>query len=82
MTTVSERTGGQVWTRAARGSGHRPQSNGDHEVHTPGCSFFPEEQNRIYLGDFASCKPAVTEAKRHYGQSNGCYYCAKECHTQ
>jgi hypothetical protein len=57
------------------------QSNGDHEVHTTGCSFMPESDNRIYLGDFSTCGPAVKEAKKHYTQVNGCYYCAKPCHT-
>jgi hypothetical protein len=57
------------------------QNNGDHEVHTTGCSFMPQPENRIYLGDFASCSPAVKEARRHYTKANGCYYCAKPCHT-
>lgn len=58
------------------------QSNGDHEVHTTGCSYLPLPQNRISLGDFSSCPPAVTAAKKHYTQVNGCYYCANACHTQ
>jgi hypothetical protein len=57
------------------------QSNGDHEVHTTGCSFMPEADNRTYLGDFSTCASAVREAKQHYDQVNGCYYCAKACHT-
>jgi hypothetical protein len=57
------------------------QSNGDHEVHRTGCSYMPEVNNRIYLGDFSNCKDAVKEAKKHYSQSNGCYYCSNECHT-
>ena len=57
------------------------QSNGDHEVHCEGCSYMPDPGNRKYLGDFSSCKPAVTEAKKYYRQSNGCYYCSYECHT-
>lgn len=57
------------------------QANGDHEVHVSSCSFLPAAENRLYLGDFASCGPAVTEAKRHYRQSNGCYYCCRPCHT-
>ena len=57
------------------------QSNGDHEVHTSSCSFLPSETNRIYLGDFATCGPAVAEARKHYSQCNGCYYCASVCHT-
>lgn len=57
------------------------QANGDHEVHVTGCSFMPTDTNRIYLGIFESCRPAVTEAKKHYVQSNGCYYCCNSCHT-
>lgn len=57
------------------------QANGDREVHVSGCSFMPLTENRIYLGNFASCGPAVTEAKKHYSQSNGCYYCSNPCHT-
>jgi hypothetical protein len=57
------------------------QSNGDHEVHEQGCSHMPYPENREYLGDFSSCKPAVAEAKKTYKQSNGCYYCCRACHT-
>jgi len=58
------------------------QSNGDHEVHKQSCSFMPDSENRIYLGDHATCGPAVREAKKHYTQVNGCYFCSKACHTQ
>jgi hypothetical protein len=58
------------------------QSNGDHEVHTTGCSFMPARENRIYLGDFTHCGFAVLEARKHYDQVNGCYYCSNACHTQ
>ena len=58
------------------------QDYGDHEVHTTGCSYFPKPENRIYLGEFSSCGPAVKEAKKHYDQVNGCYYCCNACHTQ
>lgn len=54
---------------------------GDHEVHTFSCSHLPSESNRVYLGDFASCSPAVNEAKRHFARSNGCYWCSRSCHT-
>lgn len=57
------------------------QDSGDHEVHTSSCSFLPIEANRIYLGDFTSCAPAVVEAKHYYAQSNGCYYCSRPCNT-
>ena len=57
------------------------QSNGDHEVHTTGCSFMPAEHNRQYLGTFVSCRGAVQEAKKYFPRSNGCFYCSNECHT-
>jgi len=57
------------------------QSNGDHEVHTEDCTYLPASTNRKYLGEFSSCKPAVTEAKKTYSQSNGCKTCCNECHT-
>lgn len=57
------------------------QPNGDHEVHTASCSFVPDPENRIYLGEFSSCYGAVREAKKLYPKSDGCFYCCKECHT-
>ena len=57
------------------------QDNGDHEVHKDGGSSMPEEHNRLYLGQFGNCHDAVTEAKKHYRQSNGCAYCSAACHT-
>jgi len=58
------------------------QNNGDHEVHKEGCSYLPEPQNRTFLGDFDNCRDAVRESKKHYKQTNGCFYCSRECHTQ
>lgn len=58
------------------------QANGDHEVHTTGCPYMPAPHNRKELGDYTSCHAAVREARKHYEQVNGCYYCARECHTQ
>lgn len=57
------------------------QSNGDHEVHRADCSWMPENQNRLYLGEFLSCREAVWKAKQYFSQSNGCYHCSRECHT-
>ena len=57
------------------------QPNGDHEVHKYSCDRLPEEENRLYLGDFDNCFHAVMEAKKYFAQSNGCYYCSRECHT-
>jgi hypothetical protein len=58
------------------------QPNGDHEVHVTGCSFMPDGNNRIYLGEHSSCQSAVRKAKEMFRQVNGCFYCARECHTQ
>ncbi len=58
------------------------QTNGDHEVHCATCSWLPDADNRIYLGDFATSQQAVVESKRkYYRQSNGCYHCCPESHT-
>lgn len=57
------------------------QANGDHEVHTKDCSWLPDVNNRIYLGDFTNCKDAVKAAKKHFTKSNGCFYCSNDCHT-
>lgn len=57
--------------------------SGDHEVHdlaSPyGC--LPDASSRVALGYFESCSGAVQAAKRIYSKSNGCYYCARACHT-
>jgi hypothetical protein len=58
------------------------QLNGDHEVHESSCSFLPNAENRIYLGDFSSCFPAVTAARKYFSQVNGCHYCSNACDTQ
>lgn len=57
------------------------QPNGDHEVHKGDCTYLPSVTNRTYLGQFATCAPAVTEARKHYSRSNGCYFCSRPCHT-
>ncbi len=57
------------------------QNNGDHEVHESTCSYLPKTENCLYLGNFDSCKKAVSKAKETYSQSNGCYYCSNACHT-
>lgn len=58
------------------------QFNGDHEVHREDCQYLPQPQNRVYLGEYSNCEPAVTKAKGHYKQVNGCKTCCANCHTQ
>ena len=55
------------------------QANGDHEVHITSCRYLPS--NKKYLGNFPTCGPAVTEAKKTYYRSNGCATCSPACHT-
>lgn len=55
------------------------QANGDHEVHKEGCIYFPSSY--VDLGQHAGCASAVAQAKQHYSRANGCYTCARECHT-
>ncbi len=57
----------------------RAQANGDHEVHEEGCRHFPGSSK--YLGEFYSCKGAVTEAKKTYATADGCKTCSPDCHT-
>ncbi|ATL46457.1 hypothetical protein COR50_04300 [Chitinophaga caeni] len=58
------------------------QSNGEHEVHAEACYKMPLRINRIPLGQFASCKIAVSTAKKFYSKVNGCKTCCIECHTR
>jgi len=55
--------------------------SGDRGVHESTCSRLPNPENRLYLGDFPSCSPAVRKAKQTYLDSNGCYFCSNPCHT-
>ncbi len=56
---------------------------GDHEVHNLNVAneCLPDPENRLDLGDHPNCQSAVTEAKQHFSDSNGCKFCAPQCHT-
>lgn len=58
------------------------QTNGDHEVHKDGCSWMPIVSNREYLGEFATCQPALTKAKQSDPYADGCVHCSPACHTR
>lgn len=63
---------------------HDQQPNGDHEVHQHNCSYIdPSRDNYEFLGYFDACRPAVTEARVRHSQwrINGCFWCARPCHT-
>jgi hypothetical protein len=56
----------------------RPQINENHAVHKEGCPFLPDDNKRIYLGEFSSGKDAVREGQRHFIRTKGCIFCSKE----
>jgi len=60
------------------------QAGGEHEVHnvTSLCPYLPDPLNRLDLGMHQNCSTAVSKAKRTYPNSDGCYYCARACHTR
>ncbi len=59
------------------------QSTGEHEVHnTDTCSYCPDLNNRVDLGYHSDCKSAVTAAKAHYSNVDGCAHCCEPCHTR
>ena len=61
------------------------QPNGDHEVHNldVGSWCLPAVHNRIPLGPHPTCQSAVATARHQYPtlRINGCYHCARGCHT-
>lgn len=59
----------------------KAQANGDHEVHRVTCSWLPDVENRVYLGDFDTSQAALREARKHFSQVDGCCYCCPEIHT-
>ena len=59
-----------------------PQAEGEREVHISTCSFLPDQKNQIDLGYFTHCSEAMKEAKKHYINVDGCYYCCRACHTR
>ena len=58
------------------------QNTGEHEVHKVGCVHYPDQANRVSLGEHNSCHTAVTAARKHYDNVDGCFYCSIDCHTR
>jgi len=60
------------------------QPTGEHEVHNldANCGHLPDPSNRHQLGSFATCRGAITEAKKYYSNVDGCAYCAPDCHSK
>jgi hypothetical protein len=60
----------------------QPQATGEHEVHETTCSHLPDINNQQHLGSFSTCMQAVVEARRHYTNVDGCFWCSRSCHTR
>lgn len=60
----------------------KPQAGGEHEIHREGCTYMPEENNKMFLGSFSNCYEAVEEAKKFYISVDGCFYCSNACHRR
>lgn len=54
----------------------------EHEVHVYSCSYLPDAENQIYLGEFDNCEDAVSKAKSKYPSwiVDGCGHCCEPCH--
>jgi hypothetical protein len=57
------------------------QSNGNHEVHVPRCTYFPDPEERVYLGTFTRCDDAVEAAKKMFTNSRGCSCCCNSAES-
>ena len=61
------------------------QPTGEHEVHqNVGCPHPADPVNRVDLGEFSECRPAVQEARDRFPQweIDGCAHCCPACHTR
>lgn len=59
------------------------QANGDHEIHTTGCSHAPLLENRVGIGYYDNDYQALAAAKAEWPDSkiNGCAYCCPVINT-
>lgn len=58
------------------------QPTGEHEVHKAGCSWLALARSTTALGVFSDCRGAVTKAREHYANADGCKHCCPACHTR
>ena len=59
-----------------------PEETGEHEVHAEGCPKIPSVIHRKYIGEYLSCKDAVSDAKGFYYPVDGCKFCSPNCHSR
>jgi hypothetical protein len=56
----------------------RGQLNETHSVHKEGCPFLPDQEKRIYLGEFTCINDAIKEGQQYFNRSKGCIFCSDE----
>lgn len=59
-----------------------PQNTGEYEVHEHGCYWLSLAAYTKYLGDYATCRGAVSHAKALNFNADGCKHCSPLCHTR
>ena len=59
------------------------RSTGEHEVHMLlNCTRLPDPENKKSIGYHDNCQDAVTEAKKIFGNVDGCAICCPACNTR
>lgn len=58
------------------------QETKEHEVHKSDCSYLPDIENRIFLGNYPNCKYAIKKAKVYFEDIDGCAHCCPDCHAK
>ncbi len=58
--------------------GKKSQLTGFHAVHKQSCPLLPEQDNRVYLGEFDNGRDAINRAKILFTYSTGCIFCSRE----
>lgn len=53
--------------------------NGYFPVHKEGCAFLQDKNTSRYIGSFDSCYAALNRARMINANSDGCYFCIKNC---
>jgi hypothetical protein len=56
----------------------RPQLSENHSVHREGCPFLPDNNKRVYLGEFNSGQDAAIESKHLFARSKSCLFCCSD----
>ncbi len=56
----------------------KSQFNGTYPVHSEDCPFLPDDQNRIYLGEFSTYAEALFSTRFYFPEASKCNFCAKQ----